>query len=362
MGDAATLSGISSNATFIDGPMTYSISSTNEVTKVYPIGKNNVLHKIEIIVDQIATSPTNTYTCEYTQGNANGLFAFPTTASPKAHVSSFGYWHVIKSNEVLDAVGNDPHLEKASVKLYYLSNEGISDPSQLYVAKSNGKTNLWMKIPIIANDPSSITSTTFNGFCYMGVGSDCDCNALPISLTEFTVSKKSDDVLINWETASETNNELFTLERSKDGKNWKPVYSCHGAGTTTEKSIYSYVDNDDKTGLIYYRLKQTDVDGAYAYSSIRSIRFENDDLKFNVFPNPSTPENVTVWVSGIKNSDVILKVIDNIGREIYSGTIQMSDSNISLNLSNFCSLNAGVFYTITIISKDSTISRKISVQ
>ena len=361
MGDLSSVSGTSTDASFIDGPMTYTISSKSEVSKVYPVGKSNVLHQIVLTVDQSATSPTNTYTCEYISGNANGLHTFPATASSKAHVSSFGYWHVAKSNEILDVNGEDPQLDKASVKLYYLSNEGVSDPTKLYVAKSNGKTNLWMNIPGVA-DASSIVSSSFKGFCDISIASDCDCNALPISLTDFTVSKKSDDVLINWETASETNNELYTLERSKDGKTWKSVYTCQGAGTTTEKSVYSFVDNDEKSGLIYYRLKQTDVDGAFSYSSVRSIRILNEDINFNVYPNPSTSENVTVLISGNKNSDVILKVIDNIGREIYSGTVQMSDSNVSINLSDVCSLNSGVFYTISLISKDMTLSRKISVQ
>lgn len=362
MGDIASISGTPTDATFIDGPLTYTISSMTEVTKVYPIGKNNVLHQIELTVDQSSSSPTNTYTCEFINGNANGLYAFPATASSKAHVSSFGYWHVSKSNEILDTDGNDPQLDKASVKLYYLSNEGITDPTKLYIAKSNGKTNLWMNIPQLVSDASSITSTTFNGFCDISLGSDCDCNALPISLTDFTIKKKTKDVLVSWETASETNNELFTLERSNDGKNWKSIYVCQGAGTTTEKSIYSFVDTDDNDGLVYYRLKQTDLDGTYSYSSIRSIRMINEDLNFTVYPNPSTSENVSVLIFGNNTSDIILKVIDNIGREIYTGTIELTNSKTTLNLSDVCTLNTGVFYTIVVISKDRTVSRKISVQ
>ena len=360
LGTSASLSGTQSDASFVDGPMTYTISSTTPTTVIFPIGKNGKLRQAEITVDQAATSPTSTYTCEYIRSNAKVLaHALPTTL---INVSGLGFWTVHKSPESLDASGNDAYLDNASILLHYLNDDGVKDVSHLYVAKSNTVTGEWLNVGRASVDGSTISSGTFKAFCDISLGTDCSCNPLPISLEDFSVHKKDENILIKWTTASETNNDYFTLERSHEGETWSAIYTGKGAGNSSQTNVYSYVDNENQTGTIYYRLKQTDFDGESMYSPIRSITLHKADCEFTIYPNPSTADNINVFIEKSASKVVFLEVTDNVGRVIYSSQITTNGNSKMIDLSRVCQLHSGIFYNITVISDGVTMSKKIAIQ
>src|SRR5690606_24985988 len=78
-------------------------------------------------------------------------------------------------------------------------------------------------------------------------------------------------VILLWETASETNNDFFTIERSLDGFNFNPITIKTGAGNSHTPISYSYIDEDPQTGISYYRIKQTDYNGNSTYSAIIEV-------------------------------------------------------------------------------------------
>ena len=86
---------------------------------------------------------------------------------------------------------------------------------------------------------------------------------LPIELLSFDGSKKDDYNLLKWTTASENNNDYFTIERSEDGENWKIIDIVDGTGNSTSNINYSLIDDSHKNVINYYRLKQTDYDGKF---------------------------------------------------------------------------------------------------
>jgi hypothetical protein len=94
---------------------------------------------------------------------------------------------------------------------------------------------------------------------------------LPVELVEFKARLQDQKILLEWSTAAEINNEYFTLERSKDGRNYQTVAVVAGAGNTRELSRYNFSDRTPLPGLSYYRLKQTDYDGASRYSKPLSV-------------------------------------------------------------------------------------------
>ena len=92
---------------------------------------------------------------------------------------------------------------------------------------------------------------------------------LPIELTSFTATATEHGYTFNWVTASEKNNDYFTLEFSIDGVDFNEIDYIHGAGTTSETSEYEYVwDAKPKADILYFRLKQTDYNGEFTYSDI----------------------------------------------------------------------------------------------
>lgn len=112
--------------------------------------------------------------------------------------------------------------------------------------------------------------------------------SLPVELLEFEASWKGEGVKLDWETASETNNEGFLIERSFDGKNWRELGFVQGHGTSLELQSYSFVDRQPGTGMNYYRLKQLDFDGAFEYSKVIAFEMESNENELNFFPNPAT--------------------------------------------------------------------------
>jgi hypothetical protein len=115
---------------------------------------------------------------------------------------------------------------------------------------------------------------------------------LPIELIGFDARViENRTVELRWQTASEINNDFFTIERSKDATSWKEVKIIDGAGNSTEKLTYSWRDSKPYGSISYYRLKQTDFDGQYTYSDIRVVTLgQQVENPINLYPNPGTDQ------------------------------------------------------------------------
>jgi hypothetical protein len=152
---------------------------------------------------------------------------------------------------------------------------------------------------------------------------------VPVEMSLFTVQINStgDYVTLRWETASELNNRGFEIERQvsniqySTGSEWERIGFVDGHGTTTEKSVYSFVDNFNNTGFsgtLYYRLKQIDLDGNYSYSGIVSVDVEllaKDYFIEQNFPNPFNPVT-SVRFNIPEESNVTIQVVNSIGEVV----------------------------------------------
>jgi hypothetical protein len=94
---------------------------------------------------------------------------------------------------------------------------------------------------------------------------------LPIELISFEGISKSGYNHLFWKTASESNNDYFTIEKTQDGINYNTVININGAGNSNTTLSYDYIDYNVDNTINYYRLKQTDYDGKYSYSNIISL-------------------------------------------------------------------------------------------
>jgi uncharacterized repeat protein (TIGR02543 family) len=113
--------------------------------------------------------------------------------------------------------------------------------------------------------------TSFSEFIL--VGSSGSSTALPVELVDFTAKVIDENrmVLLEWVTASEINNDYFTLEKSHNGYDWTVLATVEGSGNSTSSIHYNYEDRQPFQGISYYRLKQTDFDGNSEYFNIRSV-------------------------------------------------------------------------------------------
>lgn len=187
---------------------------------------------------------------------------------------------------------------------------------------------------------SSFTNTGKGIFgCTSNVASVCLLSGggtLPIELISFQVTNNTESKKLTWITASEVNNDFFTLEKSTNNTAWEILYSTKGAGQSSQKITYSFNDFDQISGIAYYRLKQTDFDGETSYSHVVSTKTETLQT-LTAFPNPFDHE-ITFNNSSEHNTTATLYNID--GRPVLKN-IQFSPGMNTLSLPQ---LNSGIYF------------------
>lgn len=113
-------------------------------------------------------------------------------------------------------------------------------------------------------------------------------NPLPVGLSEFFATPIGDDVRLNWKTATEQNNDYFTIERSTDLNTWEVVGNVKGIGNSSSIQEYSFVDRNVNTGTMYYRISQTDFDGSTEYLEVRAVNVQpKGHHEMLASPNPA---------------------------------------------------------------------------
>ena len=168
---------------------------------------------------------------------------------------------------------------------------------------------------VVLDDPSQFTAVTAGA---TGINIILNVNnPVPVELVSFSFEVLENSVTLVWQTASETNNFGFDIERGGDGNDFSKIGFAEGKGTTTIPQNYDFTDTDLAPSIYYYRLKQIDFDGAFEYSDVLQIEIlapENFTLAQN-YPNPFNPTTVIHYELPVL-SIVTLTVFDVMGREI----------------------------------------------
>ncbi len=157
---------------------------------------------------------------------------------------------------------------------------------------------------------------------------------LPVKCIDFRAVKGNAQVTLNWKVAEEINSKNYIVERSTDGVTFSEVGSIDA--TTINNGSYSFTDNS-VAGLqnVYYRLKQTDVDGKYSYlCTILRVSFDRNALVIgNIYPNPSAGSEVFVNITTTVKKKIRVEYVSSNGqlvswqqKEILPGT-----SRVALN-------------------------------
>ncbi|MFT4062385.1 MAG: T9SS type A sorting domain-containing protein [Edaphocola sp.] len=201
------------------------------------------------------------------------------------------------------------------------------------------------------------TSTSF-GYAYVDTAGVADptpatytlnwSSPLPVGLANFDAYKNGSVAELVWTTASETNNKGFEVERSTDSRSWTSlgfVNSQAENGNSSSELGYAFTDETPATGTDYYRLKQTDLDGRYAYSAVRTVSFGKESIMV-IYPNP-VKDNVTI--QGLQGNEQI-KIYDANGRVVAKTQANSATMNISLS-----ALSNGTYH-INIVDADGKVS------
>lgn len=164
---------------------------------------------------------------------------------------------------------------------------------------------------------------------------DANCGTtVPVTILSFQLTKNHDAIILNWSTAVENNNKGFYIERSADGNNFEEIHFVAAQGSNSQ---YSYTDAEPLNGKNYYRLKQTDMNGATTYHEIKSIDFTKNNQETTVYPNP-----VKGGLLNIKHSEnAQIRIINSAGQTVK--TLTATGTHTQVNIS---SLAKGLYFVV----------------
>jgi hypothetical protein len=184
-------------------------------------------------------------------------------------------------------------------------------------------------------------------------------NPLPVSLMEFAARCTDRIVHLSWSTASETNNDHFTIERSPDLNLWDQLAIVPGAGNSNTLISYSYLDENPYDGTSYYRLSQTDYDGHSETFApvVANCITSSDEPSVSYYPNPFTDE-VTVVLNNFKPEQAQIVIYDVLGNIVFDQQYQ-SGSSLSQEFKIDLKHIASGMYFIDFISGNVLLTQKI---
>ena len=179
---------------------------------------------------------------------------------------------------------------------------------------------------------------------------------LPIELVSFDAICENEHMKLAWCTATETNNDFFTLEYSTDGTNYLPMANISGSGTINTKKNYSYTVENNLTDVNYFRLKQTDFDGiTKTYQVIYSENCKDLENDFTITNNCGS--NLDFIVNTKTNENYDLTISNSLGQVLreYAIIVKIGYNKFPIETTN---LSDGVYY-VSLSNSKKIITKKV---
>lgn len=198
---------------------------------------------------------------------------------------------------------------------------------------------------VVASKVTSITETV------------ATYTVLPINLMNFQGKIEQKNAVLDWTTASESNNSHYIIERSTDGLHFAEVGKVASKGNHNQKTAYTFVDQNAPEGKLYYRLKQVDIDGKSETFKVISLQNTYGGFGFKVFPNPAS-EMIVIQTDDILRSDVHVALVNTLGATVVEKDFLAGSSNCFLDTQT---LYSGL-YQLVITEKGVAKTQKIVIQ
>lgn len=193
-------------------------------------------------------------------------------------------------------------------------------------------------------------------------GNCCLVNqVLPVDLLFFAAQcgSKPGESELRWETATELNNDYFTIEKSTDGITFRELARVNGAGTTSEKQVYTFTDTELSHNVVYYRLRQTDFNGSYEVYPVRQFNpgtCSGSASGWSLWPNPAGAA-VVLQGTAAETEEALLTVMDASGNVVQTQTALLREGWNTLT-ADVHNLAPGI-YMIAITSRFNNVRLKL---
>ncbi len=380
-GDMAFGASASSTGAKIASHVNGTVTKTgNGSSFVFPTGNDNVLGTITATVGsgKVATVKFN----HSTATNADGTHGFTLEQLPRwwnindmcssdgtsrfDHVSNYEYWNVTTT----EALSGITLIVDAADAASHFSTAPADGPNENICAAAH--YNCWKNLGGSANvSEGNITVTGVNlplaisragDVDFSGIltlGSKSEDVVLPIELTSFTATCDGRSALVEWTTATERNNDYFSLERSDDAINFVEIARVAGAGNSIESIDYAYTDYGIHGGDNYYRLVQVDYDGTRTVSDIvlaNCVEMSDGEPDVMAYPNPFN-DDITVVLDNFGNRVASIEVYDMLGRLVMFRKADSPQNNYEMVL-HLGSLPPAT-YNIRVSTADFVINKQV---
>lgn len=168
---------------------------------------------------------------------------------------------------------------------------------------------------------------------------------LPVNFIDFTASRQTNIVMLNWTTSREDNSKYYVIERGINGIHYDSIGLVRAIGTAGVVTHYQFADPLPAIGDNYYRLKQVDKDNSYRYSTVENLYVGEVGFRFSIINNPAY-EQLKLKVQSIRSGKLHLQVRESGGRLLLQQE-KMFVQGSSIHSIPIAKLAAGI-YLITV--------------
>jgi hypothetical protein len=159
--------------------------------------------------------------------------------------------------------------------------------------------------------------------------------SLPIDLQFFNASANGKEVLVNWTSASELNNNYYSVERSRNNLDFEEAGTVQGAGNSNSVNFYSYTDRHPYlSGISYYRLKQVDIDGTSHLTKSIPVSFNGQSI--SVTATYAQSNVLRIFISSSQETTISYNLVNTLGDIIKEGSKTLSDgmNDLTIHMEN----------------------------
>jgi hypothetical protein len=282
-----------------------------------------------------------------TSGTGSNIFLGSSTANPSTIGASPANSDNTKGFEIAIPKSNLGFVNGASISVFamYTGESGFLSNQFLTCASSGDGNYAGGAVSFGSASPNPITVSA---------------TALTVELTRFDAKTTDNHVKLSWETATETNNKTFQIERSLDAENWFLIAEMAGAGNSRDVLQYQFTDLAPLAGTSFYRLRQIDFDGLSSLSPVRQIERKTSET-VSIYPNPVKNGHFVVSTMVENETDLRVDLLDMMGRvvRVMDFTAQKGENNLEFLTNN---LPEGM-YSVRLFNGTSEVtSQKISIK
>lgn len=246
------------------------------------------------------------------------------------------------------------------MKWYHNGHPEISGGANLLVAaREKNDTQVWTDIMAINDGNGVLSKAGQRGRNEYVLGEN---NPLPVELLSFNANcQDNGSVLISWTTATEISNDYFTIQRSTDGKQWANIGTVTGAGNSNQVLNYEFTDNEPLQELSYYRLMQTDYNGAFEVFDMAAVQCTMFEKAPVISPVPAS-DFVTIdfEMQQVITDPVKVNIYTSGGQLVYTRDFYGSNgNNYQIDVTG---LNNGIYFMHVIIADKYLFTKKFIVE